>query len=619
MAALSGVGAARWAVRRVSRRLRQLRARLARPEARCVYHVGYAPPDNGTVDAQRASKILDYLLREGHLAPGGVVAPPPLDLSVLRRVHDDAYLERLDRPATIATALGLPPEALPPGAAAALLSSQCWATAGAVLAAAIARASGSAVANLGGGFHHADRDREGGFCLFNDTAVAIDALRRTGFDGRVLVVDFDLHQGEGTRRIFRGDQGVVCVSVHATTLDDEPSANAVDLALGPGVDDATYLPAVREALARAATFGPPDFVFYLAGVDVALGDALGGWRVSADAIAARDRLVLERFKGVPLVLSLAGGYGREAWRHSARTLAWLFGGEDRCIDAAPDRELRHVRRIARSLGDEALTERAARSGDNFGITEADVLAELVTKAPRGLLLGYYTPFGVELALDRYGVAAALRARGYARTRVEIDARDPARQTLRVITDDAARRRLVELVVGEKSLPPYRLLSIESMLLQDPLARPAPARPLLPGQAHPGLGCARNVVGMLAAEAERLGFDGLTYVPAYFHTAERGRALFRFVDPSMEASLLAIKDAAASRPLLEATRLVDGGELVDERTGEPFVWRPSPMVLPLSPALKAELEGPDFDRRVHEAALGLKLRLRSPAGQGGSGR
>ncbi len=596
----------------VRRHLRRVRARLFAPEARCVYHVGYAPPENGTVDPKRASKILDYLLGEGYLAPHGVEAPPPLDLAALRRVHDDAYLERLDHPPTIANALGLPPEALPPGTAAAFLSSQRWATAGTAHAAAIARDRGAVVANLGGGFHHADRGRAGGFCVFNDTAVAVDALRRRGFGGRVLVVDFDLHQGEGTRRIFRDDRRVFCVSVHATTLDDTPSEGAIDLALGPGVDDATYLPAVREALERAAAFGRPDFLFYLAGVDVALGDALGGWRVSADAIAARDRLVLERFRGVPAVLTLAGGYGRDAWRHSARTLAWLFGGVDRPLDAASERGLRHVRRLARALGDDELTEPSAPTADNFGIREADVMAELVTKSPGGRLLGFYTPFGVELALDRYGVTAALRARGYAGTRVELDPSEPSRQTLRVRTDDAARRLLVELVVGEKSLPPYRLLSIESLLLQDPLARPTASRPLLPGQAYPGLGCGRNVIGMLAAEAERLGFDGLAYVPAYFHTAERGRGLFRFLDPATEAALLAIKDAAASRPLLEATRFVDGGLLIDERTGEPFVWRPSTMVLPLSPALKAELEGPDFDRRVREAALGLKLRLRLPA-------
>lgn len=598
-------------VERARRGLRRLAATVGPRRAIVVYHAGYAPPDSAIVDHHRGAKILNHLLAEGWVVPSQVCVPEPLSLAALRRVHDDAYLESLDAPSAVARALG-GAEPPPVSVAAGYLAAQRWATSGTVLATRLALAEHTIAVNLGGGFHHADRAHGGGFCLFHDVATAIEDARARGFEGRVLVIDLDLHQGDGTRRIYRGDPMVTAASVHAAAWDEDPVPNAIDLALGPGVGDATYLEAVREILDRAGAAGEPELVVYVAGVDVAIDDTLGSWRVSAEAIAERDRLVFERFGDRPFVMVLAGGYGQDAWRHSARTLAWLFSGEDRAIPALSDVELRHFRRLARSLGEAQLAGR--KDDDDFGITEADILGDLVRKTAGDHLLGFYTAYGLELAFERYGLFKHLEKRGYPRVSIELNPHSGSGEAVTIRTADARRLVLVELIVREmREVAPHRLLSIEWLLLQDPAARPTPERPLLPGQDHPGLGALRIVMGMLTMAAERLRFDGLTFVPAHYHTAAQARGVLRFLDPRDEARFVAIKEALTGRSLLEATHLVEAGKLIDEATGEAVGWAPARMVVPLSPALIEQVDGPEYDARVEEAARALKLRVASDPG------
>ena len=592
-------------VGRARRSLRRLGTRLLGPRAGVVFHSGYAPPDSAIVDNRRAAKILDHLLAQGFVTPKRVSVPQPLSIASLRRVHDDAYLESLDTPGAVARALGgnEPP---PVSIAAGYLAAQRWATAGTVLATRLALARSGLVVNLGGGFHHAERARGSGFCLFHDVAVALEEARANGFSGRVLVIDFDLHQGDGTRRIFANDPNVICASVHATAWDEEPISNALDDALGPGVSDETYLAAVRAMVDRARAAIEPDLVFYVAGVDVAIDDGLGSWRVGPDAIAERDRLVLSTFQGKPLAMVLAGGYGQDAWRHTARTLVWAMSGRDETIPAARDVELRQFRRVARTFGEAQLSSQAGPD-DGFGITESDILGDLVQKGPRDLLLGFYTAYGLELAFERYGFFDLLRKKGYPRHRVELNTRGGVGEAVTVRTDDARRLVLMELIVREmREVPPYRLLSIEWLLLQDPLARATLERPLLPGQDHPGLGGTRVVMGMLAMAAERLRFDGLTFVPAHYHTAAQARATLRFLDPRDEALFVAIKEALGARTLSEATRLIAAGGLVNADTGEPFSWKPARMVVPTSHDLRERVNGPDYDRAVEDAARDIHL-------------
>ena len=272
----------------------------------------------------------------GLLRPGEVVAPAPASLRDLLRVHDREYLEALADSAAVERAFGFALNDLQRERA---LGVQRAMTGGTVAAARRALAEGSLTVNLGGGFHHARRDRGQGFCLFNDVAVAVAALRRGGFDGRVLVVDLDLHDGDGTRSLFATDPDVHTYSLHNRHWDEPAAVGRTAIELGSGVDDATLLATLRETLPPVLAAHLPELVFYLAGCDPAADDALGDWKLSAEGMLARDRFVVELLRGraaaeaVPVAAVRArGGGARRRLRRPRlalhrRFLAWLAAGD----------------------------------------------------------------------------------------------------------------------------------------------------------------------------------------------------------------------------------------------------------------------------------------------------
>lgn len=164
--------------------------------------------------------------------------------------------------------------------------------------------------NLGGGFHHAFRNHGEGFCLFNDVAIAIEALRRDGALARAAVVDCDVHHGNGTSFIYDGDETVFTFSIHQQfNYPALKPRSDLDVGLDDGAVDEEYLKRLRDALPRVFD-SRPDLVCYLAGADPYEDDQLGGLALTKEGLRARDRLVLERCRrsGVPLVVLLAGGY-----------------------------------------------------------------------------------------------------------------------------------------------------------------------------------------------------------------------------------------------------------------------------------------------------------------------
>jgi acetoin utilization deacetylase AcuC-like enzyme len=166
--------------------------------------------------------------------------------------------------------------------------------------------------NLGGGTHHAGRDFARGYCLFNDVAVATRALRAAQVADRVLVVDCDVHQGDGTAQALGGDLGAFTLSLHgARNYPFKRIPSDLDLDLETGTGDEAYLAALDAALDRAlSAFGTPDVAFYLAGADPWEGDRLGRLALTKPGLRMRDDLVLDRLGelGVPVAVVLAGGY-----------------------------------------------------------------------------------------------------------------------------------------------------------------------------------------------------------------------------------------------------------------------------------------------------------------------
>ncbi len=186
-------------------------------------------------------------------------------------------------------------------------------SAGATLAACRAALAAGGAVNLAGGTHHAFRDRGEGFCVFNDVAVAARTLLREGRVRRVVVIDADVHQGNGTAAIFAGDPAVFTFSIHsATNYPLVKEKSDLDVALPDRTTDTAYLDALETGLWQAVESARADLAVYLAGADPYEDDRLGRLSVSQRGLAERDRLVFEacRAAGLPVAVTMAGGYAR---------------------------------------------------------------------------------------------------------------------------------------------------------------------------------------------------------------------------------------------------------------------------------------------------------------------
>ncbi len=192
---------------------------------------------------------------------------------------------------------------------------------GGTYAAALAALERGFAANNAGGSHHALRDGGAGYCVFNDLAIA--ALRLLGEDKaeRVLIVDCDVHQGDGTAALTAGRKDVATFSIHAEkNFPVRKAASTVDVALADGTADAEYLDALERSLVPLLDRFRPSIILYQAGVDPFAGDRLGRLALSQDGLDARDRFVagLAKARRLPLAATLGGGYGADPWEVAGR-------------------------------------------------------------------------------------------------------------------------------------------------------------------------------------------------------------------------------------------------------------------------------------------------------------
>jgi len=169
----------------------------------------------------------------------------------------------------------------------------------------------SVAVHIGGGLHHAFPNHGEGFCPFNDVAIAARVVQQRGVQ-RIAIVDLDVHHGNGTAFIFESDPRVFTFSMHQQhNYPMWKPRSTLDIGLADGTHDATYLRELERALPQVVAHRP-QFVFYLAGADPYEDDQLGGLRLTKDGLRRRDRVVIETVRGigVPLVVTLAGGYAR---------------------------------------------------------------------------------------------------------------------------------------------------------------------------------------------------------------------------------------------------------------------------------------------------------------------
>lgn len=275
-----------------------------------VYHDDYSPsfPENHRFPMQKFRLLRDALVHEGLLVDAQLIAPELAKDVDLLRAHDTGYIQRFR------SNTWLPEESRRVGLpwSLGLVQRTLREVGGTLLSAELACRHGLAV-NLAGGTHHAHRDRASGFCIINDLAVT--ALAQAALGRRVLIIDLDVHQGDGSARLLAEATNVFTFSMHAAkNFPAKKATSHWDVPLPNGCNDTDYLALLGPALDFLLAHWCPDLVLYDAGVDVHGEDALGYLALTDEGLYARDYQVLSAClqAKLPVAAVLGGGYGESA-------------------------------------------------------------------------------------------------------------------------------------------------------------------------------------------------------------------------------------------------------------------------------------------------------------------
>jgi acetoin utilization deacetylase AcuC-like enzyme len=263
-------------------------------------------PEGHRFPMEKYRLLRERVLAAGLVAPEDLIVPPAATDAEILRVHDPEYLRRVttgELERAEVRRIGFPWSPA--------MVERSRRSAGGTLEACRAALEEGAAVNLAGGTHHAFRDRGEGYCVFNDAAIAARALQAEGRVRRVVVIDCDVHQGNGTAAIFTEDPTVFTFSIHGR--DNFPfhkERSDLDVELPDGTADAEYLAALEDGLARAIPAARADLAIYVSGADPHEGDRLGRLKVSRAGLLARDARVFERCRrsGLPVAVVMAGGY-----------------------------------------------------------------------------------------------------------------------------------------------------------------------------------------------------------------------------------------------------------------------------------------------------------------------
>jgi acetoin utilization deacetylase AcuC-like enzyme len=568
-----------------------------------IHGSGYAYSIPGVpIDPTKGERVLAFLIEERLIDRDDLISPRAASIRNLLRVHTPDYIDSLQHTDTLLRILGVPVD---DDSAQKIVGLQRLMTGGTLQASRLARRSRGVVVNLGGGFHHAYRNSGMAFCIFNDVAVAIARLRAHGLGGPILVVDLDMHDGNGTRSIFAQDQSVHTFSIHNEHWGETDVTASTSIALGSGVEDELLLGTLVKTLPPVVDDVNPAMVFFVAGTDGATGDTLGNWNLSSEGMLRRDQFVFSLFrhrpKPIPMVIVAGGGYGNHSWRFSARFLSWALRG--RVIEPPLTEELTlaRFRAITGTIDPASLT---SDPGDfSWSLTEDDLIGIIPGQPRKTRFLGFYSEHGVELALERYGIFNRLRLLGFEHPTIGIDLDDSLGETLRIWARPDRKELLVELRLdrSRRAVPGFEVLVIEWLLLQNPRAQFGPFRRPLPGQDHPGLGLLKDILGSLVMICETLELDGLYFVPSSYHVATQSQQVVHFLHGRDQALFEALRNALKGKPLAKASQAVSEGRIRDS-AGEVFQWKGLPMILPVSERLRQRVTGPEYEAEV-EAAIG----------------
>jgi acetoin utilization deacetylase AcuC-like enzyme len=265
-------------------------------------------PEGHSFPMSKYALLRQRVVESGLVAPEDLCVPHAATDAEILRAHAPDYLRRVQHgeltPEEVRR-LGFPwsPE----------LVERSRRSSGATIAACRAALEDGVAVNLAGGTHHAFRDRAEGYCVFNDSTIAARAMQAEGRVRRVVILDCDVHQGNGTAAILRDDATIFTFSIHgARNFPLRKEQSDLDVELPDGTDDAGYLEALEKGIGQALERAEAELSIYLAGADPYHGDRFGRLKVSKEGLAERDRLVFRRCRraGLPVAVTMAGGYSR---------------------------------------------------------------------------------------------------------------------------------------------------------------------------------------------------------------------------------------------------------------------------------------------------------------------
>ena len=281
-------------------------------------------------DIAKYDKIFKGLKKDGYVTKQSVIDPAEVTREQLLLVHTVDYLESLKKTSNVAGYLEAPQLKIIPNSLLdeMLVSRFRKASGGTIEAGRQALKSETKMAiNLGGGFHHAKSDKGEGFCIIADVPIAIRVLQKEKLIQRALIIDTDIHQGNGTIVCLKDDADTYTFSMHEGSIYPVPKeVGDEDVELVGGVTDTEYLRVLGSKLDALFVKSKPDIVFHVAGCDALDGDPLASGRMTHEGIEKRDAMVVAACKkhGVPCVMTLSGGYSKDAWNAQYKSIRGLI-------------------------------------------------------------------------------------------------------------------------------------------------------------------------------------------------------------------------------------------------------------------------------------------------------
>jgi len=284
-------------------------------------------------DIAKYDKIYAGLLKDGLVTKATVVDPPEVTRQEMRLIHTADYIEKLKNNKQVAGFLEAPQMKIIPKAMIdrMVVSRFRKASGGTIAAARLALKHPSKMAfNLGGGYHHAKPAKGEGFCIIADVPIAIKVLQKEGLIRRALIIDTDIHQGNGTIACLPKDPTTYTFSMHERGIYPMPKeVGDQDVELRAGITDDEYIAELKKHLDGLFKKSKPNIVFHVAGCDALAGDPLANGKMTHAGIAKRDQLIVAACKrhNVPYVMTLSGGYSKDAWNAQYKSIKAILEAE----------------------------------------------------------------------------------------------------------------------------------------------------------------------------------------------------------------------------------------------------------------------------------------------------